>query len=184
MKILQQFTVARPASMVWAGLSDVRAVASCLPGAEITEERSDGSVAGRVRAKLGPFSAAFEGEARISRDESAKEGRVEGSGVDRRGGSRSRMLLLYRVTGDDRSATVTLDADLTLQGPISQFGRTGLLNETAAVLVRDFAACLEARLVAGAQPAGGSPAPARPLSLWGLLLRLLRSLFSGDRGEG
>ncbi len=63
MKISQQFTVARPLADVWAFFQDVPAVARCMPGAELTEDKGDGLYAGKVKAKLGPFGASFEGEA-------------------------------------------------------------------------------------------------------------------------
>jgi len=52
-KISQQFTVARPPDEVWAFFQDVPAVARCLPGAELLEDKGDGLYAGRVKAKLG-----------------------------------------------------------------------------------------------------------------------------------
>ncbi|HEX5079207.1 MAG TPA: SRPBCC domain-containing protein, partial [Geminicoccaceae bacterium] len=66
MKIAQKFTVARPLDEVWAFFQDVPAVARCAPGAELTEDKGDGLYAGRVRVRLGPFGAQFEGEARVA----------------------------------------------------------------------------------------------------------------------
>ena len=64
----------------------------------------------------------FEGEASVVADRASHSGRVEGKGVDKRGGSRSRLLLDYRLTEVERQTRVDLSADVTLSGPIAQFG--------------------------------------------------------------
>ncbi len=156
MKITQQFTVARPLADVWAFFQDVPAVARCMPGAELVEDKGDGLYAGKVKVKLGPFGASFEGEAKVSPDPASHSGHVEGKGVDRRGGSRTRMVMDYRLTPAEAGTEVTVDADVTLAGAIAQFGRTSLIQETANILVRDFAAALEAQLAPAAAPSAAA----------------------------
>ena len=39
-----------------------------------------------------------------------------------------------------------IDADLQLSGPIAQLGRTGVINETATILIGQFVKNVEARL--------------------------------------
>jgi uncharacterized protein len=152
MKVAQTFTVARPPAEVWAFFQDVPAVARCMPGAELVEDKGDGLYAGRVKVRLGPFGANFEGEAKVSADPAAQSGHVEGKGVDKRGGSRTRMVMDYRIAPAGDGTEVTVDADVTLAGAIAQFGRTSLIQETANILVQDFARALEAQLAAGARP--------------------------------
>jgi carbon monoxide dehydrogenase subunit G len=150
MKVAQRFTVARPPAEVWAFFQDVPAVARCMPGAELVEDKGEGLYAGKVKARLGPFGANFEGEARVSPDPATYSGHVEGKGVDKRGGSRTRMVMDYRLHPAGEGTEVTVDADVTLAGAIAQFGRTGLIQETANILVQDFVAALERELA----PAG------------------------------
>ena len=152
MKVAQKFTVARPPAEVWAFFQDVPAVARCMPGAELVEDKGEGLYAGKVKVRLGPFGANFEGEARVSPDPATHSGHVEGKGVDRRGGSRTRMVMDYRLAPAGNGTEVTVDADVTLAGAIAQFGRTGLIQETPNILVQDFANALEREL---------APAPAR-----------------------
>lgn len=146
MKVAQRFTVARPLAEVWAFFQDVPAVARCMPGAELVEDRGGGLYAGKVKARLGPFGANFEGEARVTADPASHSGHVEGKGVDRRGGSRTRMVMDYRLAPAGDGTEITVDADVTLAGAIAQFGRTGLMQETANILVQDFVSALEAQL--------------------------------------
>jgi carbon monoxide dehydrogenase subunit G len=196
MRINQTFRVERPVAEVWLYLANVPAVAKCLSGAEIIADRGDGSYAGKVSVKLGPFSAAFEGEAIVERNDTKRSGRVEGKGVDRRGGSRSRMVMDYRVLEDRAGSRIEFDADVTLSGPIAQFGRVGLMQEAANILIRDFAACLEAKMVVVGTRAAQSQlwqteASATPrdakLSMLGVLWRAVTAWFGRlfrTRGRG
>lgn len=170
MKITQSFAVARPVPFVWEFFQDVAAVASGLPGAELIESRGDGVHRGKVAASLGPFKASFEGEATIKADAATRSGHAEGRGVDKRGGSHSRMSLDYRLTEQAGGTRVDIDVDLTLSGPIAQFGRTGLVTETANVLMADFARNLEERISTPAPAAESMAQPARRINVLAILL--------------
>jgi len=151
MKVTQEFEVAQPVSAVWDFFQDVPAVAQCLPGAELLEDKGDGTYVGKVEVKLGPMSAAFEGEATVTPDEAAKTGTISGKGVDKRGGSRGQVKVAYGLTAAGSGTTVLVDADVTLSGAAAQFGRTGLINEMSKRLISDFVACLEGKLGAATE---------------------------------
>ena len=183
---------------MWAFFQDVPAVARCMPGAELTSDKGDGLYAGKVKVRLGPFGANFEGEAKVTPDPAAHSGHVEGKGVDRRGGSRTRMVMDYRLAPAGDGTEVTVDADLTLAGAIAQVGRTGLIQETANILVQDFVSALEAQLAPAGQmapaetaapPQASASAIAVPREIRGGALGLralwawLKSLLRGLRGS-
>jgi len=146
LEIKQSFTVARPLAEVWALFQDVPTVATCMPGAELIADKGDGLYQGRVSIKLGPFGASFEGEAQVTPDPAAHSGHVEGKGTDKRGGSRSKLVMDYRLAPVDGGTRVDVAADVQLVGPIAQFGRTGIITETANVLIRQFVQNVEAKL--------------------------------------
>ena len=154
MEIKQSFTVARPLPEVWALFQDVPTVATCMPGAELLADKGDGVYQGRVSIKLGPFGAAFEGEATVTPDPASHTGHVEGKGTDKRGGSRSKLVMDYRLEEVPGGTRVDVTADVQLVGPIAQFGRTGIITETANVLIRQFVQNVEAKL------SDAAPAPA------------------------
>jgi uncharacterized protein len=161
-KVVQKFTVARPPDEVWAFFQDVPAVARCMPGAELLGDKGEGLYAGRVKVRLGPFGANFEGEAKVSADPASRSGHVEGKGVDKRGGSRTRMVMDYQLAPVGDGTEVTVDADVTLAGAIAQFGRTSLIQETANILVQDFVRALERELAAGTRDAALPDTTPRP----------------------
>jgi len=159
LEIKQSFTVARPLPQVWALFQDVPVVASCMPGAELIADKGGGAYQGRVSIKLGPFGASFEGEAQVTPDAATHSGHVEGKGTDKRGGSRSKLVMDYRLAEAPGGTKVDVDADIQLVGPIAQFGRTGIVTETANVLIRQFVQNVEAKLAAmPASTAGASAA--------------------------
>lgn len=147
MKIEHEFTVERPIGDVWEFFQDIPAVADCMPGAELKEDKGDNVYAGVVSVRLGPMTAAFEGEATIAPDAGTHTATISGKGVDKRGGSRGQVKVDYGLTeAGAGSTTVAIEADVTLSGPAAQFGRTGLVNEISKRLISEFVDCLEAKL--------------------------------------
>jgi uncharacterized protein len=148
-KIRHEFNVDRSSDMVWEFFQDIPNVASCMPGAELIEEKGDGGYAGRVSVKLGAMTATFEGTCKIDPDHGTKKCQIEGKGVDKRGGSRGQVVVEYAV--DDHPETtgrshVTVDADVKLSGAAAQFGRAALIQEMSSRLIDEFVYCLEAKL--------------------------------------
>lgn len=197
MEIRQQFSVEQDIASVWAALSDIRLVASCMPGAEIVSVSDDQSeIEGLMRAKIGPMSAAFAGKGKVTRDDARYAGTVEGSGADRNSGSRVQVKLSYQLepTEGGRSTSVSIVAGVVLSGPLAQFGKGALINEIATQLTQQFTANLrssfEARKTEGASdgesaaqplaPPLGGAGELRPLQLLIAVLKSrLRRLFGG-----
>jgi uncharacterized protein len=189
MDIIEQFTVAQPIAGVWSLFHDVPELARCLPGAELTSDNGDGTYDGRVSVKLGPISASFEGSATVTFDDAVYTSNIKGRGVDRSGGSQGRVDVDVRLTGVDATTTdVTIEAKVTLAGPIAQFGRTGLVNEVSKRLIDEFSACIYAKLDAGtaedAAVIAASEVHGLSLffsSIWAAFIGWLKARFSRSR---
>lgn len=185
MKITHEFEVARPADTVWAFFQDVPSVAQCLPGAELTEVKDGGVYAGAISVKLGPMTATFEGEATVTVDADTRAGTIDGKGVDRRGGSRGKVVVDYRLEDRGASTAVAIDADVTLSGSAAQFGRTGLVNEMSLRLINEFVACVEGKLAAETEEAAQAISAGQVGGLrlfFQSLLSWLRRLFGRREG--
>jgi carbon monoxide dehydrogenase subunit G len=182
MKITQEFSVARSPDVVWDFFQDVPAVAQCLPGAELTGQSEDGSYDGQLSVKLGPMAAAFEGKATVTPDPETRTAKIEGKGVDKKGGSRGQVKVEYSVVPTDSGSNVTVDADVTLSGPAAQFGRTGLINEMSKRLIGDFVDCLESKLSAATEEEADS-ITATDVKGVSLFLASLWSWFTGLFGK-
>jgi len=158
MHVEQQVRTGRPVDEVWTFLSDVLAVVRCIPGAELGESLGDGRYRGSFNLKVGPLSAKIEGEGLVLRNDATRSGSIEGKGIDRRGGSRVSAVMSYRVTDQPGGAVVDIAADLTLAGPLSQIGRTGLIEDVAKRLTEEFSEALRLRLTEVSTAVSGAPA--------------------------
>jgi carbon monoxide dehydrogenase subunit G len=140
------FEVAQPAEKVWRFFDDIPQVASCLPGAELTEDLGDGRYKGRVAIRMGPVRLQFAGTADIAeRDEAARRIAVHAAGADERGRGQAAMDVTATVTPKGRGTRVDVSQDLQLSGAAAQYGR-GMIADFSAIMMRDFAATMADRI--------------------------------------
>lgn len=59
MKLENEITIPEPADKVYAILTDIRAVAPCVPGASL-ESEENGNCTGTLQVKVGPVSAKYQ----------------------------------------------------------------------------------------------------------------------------
>jgi carbon-monoxide dehydrogenase small subunit len=177
----EAFVIQKPRAVVWDLFNDVRRVASCLPGVEVTA-CDDTNVKGRMVTKLGPISASFAGSAVIARDPANWSGTIVGAGSDGGSGSRTRGEIAFKLEADDQdeATRVEISVQYNLQGPLAQFSRSGLAQEFARQLVVQFAANC------GSQLGGGQPAGSKSTSfhvgslLWFVARGWLKRIFRGS----
>jgi aerobic-type carbon monoxide dehydrogenase small subunit (CoxS/CutS family)/carbon monoxide dehydrogenase subunit G len=169
--LIERVTLNAPLDEVWTTLADLRAVASCVPSAEITAIDGD-TIMGRLRIALGPITAAFSGEGTVTRDGAIHTGRLTGRGRDRGSGSAVTGEATYtlRPAGTGTELEVALAWRLT--GPLAQFARAELVQSLARQVLRTFSSNLELLI------AGEAPTETRPLGLFTLLWSLIRARFS------
>src|SRR6266545_3825421 len=146
MLIRNDFDVAQPVDKVWTFFDDIPQVASCLPGAELTENLGDDKYRGRVGVRMGPVRLQFAGTADIvERDDAAKRIVVDASGAEEKGRGQARMLVTATLTTAGRGTKVGVVQDLQLAGAAAQYGR-GMIADVSSVLMRDFAKNMQARI--------------------------------------
>ncbi|CAG2157231.1 hypothetical protein LMG31506_05949 [Cupriavidus yeoncheonensis] len=140
------FTVPYAADAVWAFMADLPAVAGCLPGAVLTEVEGE-KVKGHIAIKFGPMSARFEGAARLQRDDARKRGVLRGAGQDSLSNSKAAGDIAYQLTARSASETeVAVDLQYSLQGPLAQFSRSGLVRDFVRRMIADFGKSVARRM--------------------------------------
>ncbi|MGN6795366.1 MAG: SRPBCC family protein [Streptosporangiaceae bacterium] len=164
MLITNDFEVAKPVAAVWDFFGDIPRVATCLPGAELTETLGDDKYGGRVAVRMGPVRMQFAGTAEITeRDEAAKRIVVHAAGAEERGRGQANMVVSATLAPAGGGTKVAVSQDLQLAGAAAQYGR-GMIADVTSVLMRDFAANLARQITAAergetvqaaAAPAGG-----------------------------
>src|SRR5262245_33601598 len=146
MLITNDFDVAQPVDRVWQFFQDIPQVATCLPGAELTENLGDDKYRGKVAVRMGPVRLQFAGTADITeRDEQAKRLVVNASGAEERGRGQASMVVTAQLTAAGRGTKVAVTQDLQLAGAAAQYGR-GMISDVTAVLMRDFSANMQDRI--------------------------------------
>jgi carbon monoxide dehydrogenase subunit G len=146
MLITNDFEVAQPVDRVWQFIQDIPQVASCLPGAELTDKTGEDSYRGKVAVRMGPVRLQFAGTADITeRDEQAKRLVVNASGAEERGRGQASMVVTAQLSAAGRGTKVAVTQDLQLAGAAAQYGR-GMISDVSAVLMRDFSANMADRI--------------------------------------
>jgi carbon-monoxide dehydrogenase small subunit len=144
--------VAATVEQVWAVLSDIRLVARCLPGAELTEELGDDRYRGRARVSLGPIRLSFAGLAQVvTRNAADHRLRVLAQGTDTGGQTTADIQLM--VTPANGGARLQASADLHLTGRIAQFGRP-LAGAVSRRMFEQFATAIQQTATTGTNTGG------------------------------
>ena len=193
MKVQLSRTFALPASAeaAWAQLQDIAAVASCMPGAKITERVDATHYKGTVGVKVGPASLSFRGDIEVrSVDESARALRLFAKGTDTTGGSGASMDLTASVVAlDANSCNLVGESEVSMSGKAAAFG-SRLIGPVSDQVLSQFAANFAARLQAmpvqaapaQAQAAAAQAPEAKPLNalslMWAIIRGWFRSLFA------
>jgi carbon monoxide dehydrogenase subunit G len=140
MKIRSEFDVTESPDKVWEFFNNIPLVASCLPGADISDKVGDDRYVGTVVIGLGPVKLDFAGEAEIKqRNEADRTIMVDASGADVKGRGQAALVVNASLAQHQSGTRVTVDQDLQLSGAAAQYGR-GLVQDVTAVLLDDFAA--------------------------------------------
>src|SRR5215472_13967723 len=80
------FEVPLPPAEAWPVLMDIRRIAPCMPGAELTEVVDDKTYKGKVGVRLGPVALAFAGLVTFEEiDQANRRARVKAQGTDSKG---------------------------------------------------------------------------------------------------
>ncbi len=146
MLITNDFEVAEPVEKVWQFFENIPQVASCLPGAELTEDLGDERYKGKVAVRMGPVRLQFAGTADITeRDEQARRVVVHAAGAEERGRGQASMVVTATLTRSGRGTKVDVTQDLQLSGAAAQYGR-GMIGDVTSVLMRDFSANMQDRI--------------------------------------
>ena len=124
-KLDKQYPLDVDATRAWALLTDLKAVAGCMPGAEITEQLSETSYKGGVKVKVGPAVAQFGGTVDVIESVAAERKMVmRGKGADK-GGSSASMDLTAIITADPSNpahCVLNGQAAVIVNGKFAQFG--------------------------------------------------------------
>ncbi len=180
-KLEKRFTVPTRADTVWAFMQDIKGVAECMPGADITDKIDATHYSGLIKVKIGPVSAAFNGKIEIKGSDNARrELKLLGTGADVKGSSTASMNLTASVRdlGNGTSEVVGV-SEVSVTGKMASFGGR-MMNDVSDRLMNQFAENFRSRVTAtggGTPPANGAAREINAIALvfgvlWGYIKRL------------
>ena len=182
----------------WVILGDLKAVASCMPGAELTEQLSDTSYKGGVKVKVGPAVAQFGGTVDVlEKDEAVRRMVLRGKGADKGGSSASMDMNAMIEENPDNPMHSVLhgEAAVIVNGKFAQFGGRMMVQVSDMILVQfveNFrlaalalpgpAGAQDAAATAEAAPAAAPPV-AREINGLAIVWALIKNWWAGLFGK-
>ncbi len=142
MKIHNEISVHAPADELFGFLSDVERVGPCLPGASI-EGRDGDDYAGRMKVKVGPINATYQGKLRfveLDKDKRRAVMRARADEVNGQGNAEASITTEVEEAGED--SVIRMDTDLQMRGKVAQFGR-GAMEKISQRMFEEFARNIE-----------------------------------------
>lgn len=188
MEFDNELIVPLPPDQAWKVLLDIKRVAGCIPGAELTEVVDENTYKGKVAVRLGPVALTLMGQAQFqSIDHDQRTARVKARGSDPKGRGGTDSEIEFRLQPDEAGTRVLIHSNVKLSGSIAQYGRgSGMIQTFTSHLIDQFGQSLRAQLAAEAAPAvaGGSknavpPQPVKPIAGFALLWKVLWSAITG-----
>jgi carbon monoxide dehydrogenase subunit G len=162
MQIEKTFQVEEPVDQVWSLLSDPRRVATCVPGAMLTEQVDEKTYKGTISVRVGPSTTDYKGELQILRlDQDTHEIEIVGKGQDVKGRGSASMRMTGKARASESGGTeVTSVSEVNVVGILAQMGAR-VIQEVSNVIFAQFIKNFQAQL---RSPGDVPEGEAKPLS--------------------
>ncbi len=190
MEFDNELDVPLPVGETWKVLLDIERIATCLPGAELTEVIDDKTYAGKVAVRLGPIALSLVGQATFeSIDHAAHSARVRATGKDPKGRGGTDSVIDFHLEPTATGTKVLIHTNVALSGTVAQYGRgSGVIQTFASQLIGQFGQALRAQLAQtqAAAASGGvqtetteaRPSKIKPISGLSLIIKTLWLWFT------
>ena len=144
MNMSGQERISAPRAAVWAALNDPKILKACIPGCQSLTMKSPTELEATVKVKIGPVSASFSGEVRLSNLNPPESYTISGEG---KGGIAGFAKVDSDVwLAEDGDGTIlTYEVKAQIGGKLAQLG-SRLIESSSKKLAGRFFADLSARL--------------------------------------
>jgi carbon monoxide dehydrogenase subunit G len=181
LKIEKTFQVDEPIEKVWAVLSDPRKVATCVPGAQITEQVDEKTYKGTISVRVGPSVTDYKGVAQIVRlDTQNHEIEILGKGQDVRGRGSASMRMTGKLRAlDNGGSEVWSSSELNVVGILAQMG-SRVISEVSHIMFAEFTKNFQAKLALPADAPEAEQSATKPISASSLAWQAAKGVFRKD----
>ena len=98
MEFDNSFEVPLPPAQAWPVLMDIRGIAPCMPGAQLTEVVDHETYKGQIAVRLGPVALTFAGVVKFEEIDNANHrARVKAQGTDAKGRGSAHAVATFRL---------------------------------------------------------------------------------------
>jgi carbon monoxide dehydrogenase subunit G len=183
-KIDKRFDLPVSLDQAWALLQDVRATATCMPGAEITEQLDSTHFNGKVHSRIGPAVMTFAGQIEVLELDGHSHTLVMlGKGGDTSGSFATMNLRAKLLPGESSQASILEgSAIITVSGRLAQFG-SRLLLPVAEAMLKTFIANFSSKasssaVVQDTSSASSGPATTSDLKILDVVFQIISQWWS------
>jgi carbon monoxide dehydrogenase subunit G len=178
----KSFVIKAAVAECWRLLSDIPRVATCMPGASITQVIDASHFVGLVMLSIGPMRLQFAGHLELLMiDTSAHKLILMATGTDKSGSSATMKLTANLVDKKNHESLFQGQAEVTVNGQLAQFG-SRMIGPVSDVILSQFADQFRQKLM---QPSidyeatieSEKPALNASILLWVSAKKLLSSLW-------
>lgn len=188
----KQYPVAAGLEAAWAILSNINELATCMPGASITEQVDASNYKGAVRVKVGPAVAAFAGTIEVLELNAASRTlKMMGKGADKGGSSASMELTAQLLPAEGGQCRLQGHSEVIVNGKFAQFGGR-MMTSVSDMILAQFAEVFSQKAQAvqgaastaeGAAPAVAAPVVAKEFNALGFMWVMIKNWFAGLFGR-
>lgn len=181
----KSFVIKAAVADCWQLLSDIPRVATCMPGASITQVIDASHFVGLVMVSIGPMRLKFAGDLELDMiDVSAYKLVLIATGTDKSGSSATMKLTATLVEKENHQTLLHGQAEVTVNGQLAQFG-SRMIAPVSDVILSQFADQFRQKLLQPSTVAEASEASKKPekpvlnasILLWASAKKLLSSLW-------
>ena len=181
----KSFVIEAAVADCWQLLSDIPRVATCMPGASITQVIDASHFVGLVMVSIGPMRLQFAGDLELDMiDVSAYKLVLIATGTDKSGSSATMKLTATLVETENHQTLLHGQAEVTVNGQLAQFG-SRMIAPVSDVILSQFADHFRQKLLQPSTVAEASEASKKPekpvlnasILLWASAKKLLSSLW-------
>jgi uncharacterized protein len=142
-ELKNSFSVSVPVEEAWDVLTDLKRVAPCMPGAQLTGVTGD-EYHGSVSVRVGPFAMAYAGTARfLELDQDRYTAVLRAEGREEKGQGTAAATITTVLHPDGAATMADITSNIEISGKAAQFGRS-MLADVSGRLLQQFAERLEA----------------------------------------
>jgi carbon monoxide dehydrogenase subunit G len=123
MEIQESHDLPLPVAVVWKALNDRDVLESAIPGCQELVQNSPTKLSAVVKVKIGPVSATFEGDVKLSKLKPPNSYVISGSGTGGvAGGASGSAKVRLKKIDKGKGTRLSYDVDVAVTGKIAQLG--------------------------------------------------------------